>query len=144
MNETNKPVLPIDGIDDAIRQIIGNPNCKISGCHGRGYIGIKLNNDNSHTVQLCSCGRWGETDFVVLSKKIEELNQSVKLYNEALNQLIEMQNKFNTEIQGNYASLYSHISSRFYDWFHLILDNTILRFFQKKNKIVPIKGKVKA
>ncbi len=68
-----QPAYPPSDLNDIILQLTASPNCKKYNCHGRGYLGIRANQDGSKTVILCSCARYGETDYVRAMKRLDKL-----------------------------------------------------------------------
>jgi len=67
----DEPLIPVRTVEDIIAQIVPNAHCNRANCHGRGYIGIILNKDGSQTVLLCSCARYGQTEFVTAMRHHE-------------------------------------------------------------------------
>jgi hypothetical protein len=75
---TKDPTYPPQDVNDIILQIVADPACKRFGCHGRGFVGIRLNKDGSKTVILCPCAHYGETDYVRAMKRIDSLELTLK------------------------------------------------------------------
>ena len=73
-----KPTLPAQTQEEIIRQITGDPNCRRSGCHGKGYVGVRINPDASWTVMMCECGRFGENDYVKLSGQVRGAQETLE------------------------------------------------------------------
>ena len=69
---------PLKTQEEVIRQITGNPACRRSSCHGKGYVGVRINPDASWTVMMCECGRFGESDFVKLAGQLRSIQQTVE------------------------------------------------------------------
>src|SRR3990167_2435655 len=70
------PKTTIADAAEAIRRITGNPSCKRSGCHGRGYVSITLDQDCSAKVNLCECGRIGRSDYNVLQERLDAIERN--------------------------------------------------------------------
>lgn len=96
-----------DKFNDAILSIEGDPNCKMGGCHGKGYIGIKVNPDGSRVIILCRCGRWMETDYIKLSKQISKIEENL-----SINDHLIMRHVDNRTLAGFTVNLYRKIIKR--------------------------------
>jgi hypothetical protein len=130
----HKPELPVTNNGDAIRQIVGDINCKLGGCHGKGYSGIRILADGTQLVQMCKCGRWGETDFVVISKKIQELVDAQARDTAMLITKSEsLESSFNSSLKMVELSV-SNYAQNVIDTRKELLGDTILRWFQKRKK----------
>ncbi len=73
IHKMNKPELPVLSAADAASQVIADKACRLPGCHGRGYTGVKYLSDGSPVLMLCRCASYGETDRVVLVRENEKL-----------------------------------------------------------------------
>ena len=70
-----KPIIPPKSINDILAQVIGDPLCHKSGCHGKGFIGIVPTKDGPMMIP-CSCGRFVRNDYVRI---VEEIRDSTLL-----------------------------------------------------------------
>ena len=71
------PIIPAHSLEDLVSQVVGDPKCHNSQCHGRGYIGIGANPDGSKYIMLCRCGRYGRTEYVRIMKEFKALEELV-------------------------------------------------------------------
>lgn len=64
-------------IDGLMKLVSGNPGCKRANCHGKGYVGIRPNEDGSMTLLLCECAKMGQTEFAFLYNEINRIGRTV-------------------------------------------------------------------
>ena len=69
---------PLKTQEEIIRQITGNPACRRSSCHGKGYVGVRINPDGSWTVMMCECGRFGENDYAKLAGQVRGMQETLE------------------------------------------------------------------
>jgi len=72
LHRSDKPVYRVETLEDLLMQIVGDPACRRQGCNGRGFFGLRHNEDKSITVLLCSCGSYGYTETVRLLMKMQD------------------------------------------------------------------------
>ena len=64
-------------IDGLMKLVSGHPGCKRANCHGKGYVGIRQNEDGSMTLLLCDCARMGETEYGKLLSEVQRLGRAL-------------------------------------------------------------------
>lgn len=74
--------------------IKGDPLCHRSNCHGTGVVGItttKVNGMLKPQLLVCSCAKFGETEYKVLTDKVGglklELNQDFLILSQEITKL---------------------------------------------------------
>ena len=81
MEEKQNDLINLNAI---IKQIVGDPNCKLSACHGKGYIGVSVDKEGNHRIILCKCGNLAQTDWVTLTKMLETMKEQITLEHQAI------------------------------------------------------------
>jgi hypothetical protein len=81
MTETMEPIpkeqaaADISIFAEYISQLKPDPNCRVGGCFGRGYLGFQmLATKDGPRAQLltCKCTKPGETEYVRLQKQLDQ------------------------------------------------------------------------
>ena len=85
-----KPAYPSKSMEEIMRQVVGDPNCKRAGCHGKGYVGITWR-DGDPVLITCSCARWGETDYVRAMRRLDGFVEALGAINSDLKVLHHQQ-----------------------------------------------------